>query len=293
MEIFVSELFIAGAVGGVVVKQVHILQQLSVLRHHEGVGKVGVAARGGGWGGKLTVWNHLPVGGGEIQSALDAWDGVVRDAMLPDTFALDVAVAGLLLKQEPIAWHAVVERERGDFHVVVLENLGWLLAADGVDADVEIPVLHEEVDLRLQHRLQVRRHVEVEVVAAVVERERREQSHQSEAVIAVGVADEDVVELPGVDLVSDQLHLRAFPAVDHIGDPLQADNLRGGVMPQCRFRAPAAEYGDFEQSATLFLFIHKPQYIAIFRQKYKKYCPTVSNDLRPSDNCDKQGVFAV
>ena len=109
----------------------------------------------------------------------------------------------------------------------------------------------------------------------------------------MGVADEDVVELPGVDLVSDQLHLRAFPAVDHIGDPLQADNLRGGVMPQCRFRAPAAEDGDFEQSATLFLFIHKPQYIAIFRQKYKKYCPTVSNDLRPSDNCDKQGVFAV
>ena len=62
----------------------------------------------------------------------------------------------------------------------------------------------------------------------------------------MGVADEDVVELPGVDLVSDQLHLRAFPAVDHIGEPLQADNLRGGVMPQCRFRAPAAEDGDFE-----------------------------------------------
>lgn len=88
--------------------------------------------------------------------------------------------------------------------------------------------------------------MEVEVVAAVVEREGGKQSGQSEAVIAVGVADEDVVELPGVDLVSDQLHLRAFPAVDHIGNPLQADNLRGGVMPQCRFCAPAAEYGDFE-----------------------------------------------
>lgn len=293
MVIFVSELFIAGAVGGVVVKQVHVLQQLGVLRYREGVGEVGVAARGVGWGSELVVRDHLPVGGGEILSVLDASDGVVRDAILPDALGLEVAVAGLFLEQEPVAWHAVVERERGDFHVVVLENLGWLWAADGVDADVEIPVLHEEVDLRLQHRLQVRRHVEVEVVAAVVEREGGKQSGQSEAVIAVGVADEDVVDLPGVDLVSDQLHLRAFPAVDHIGDPLQADNLRGGVMPQCRFRAPAAEYGDFEQSATLFLFIHKPQYIAIFRQKYKKYCPTVSNDLRPSDNCDKQGVFAA
>ena len=88
--------------------------------------------------------------------------------------------------------------------------------------------------------------MKVEVVAAVVECEGREQSHQSEAVVAMGVADEDVVELPGVDLVSYQLHLRAFPTVDHIGNPLDADHLRGGVMPQGRFRASAAEDGDVE-----------------------------------------------
>lgn len=64
----------------------------------------------------------------------------------------------------------------------------------------------------------------------------------------MGVADEDVLQLPGVDLVSNQLHLRALPAVDHVWSPPETDNLRGGVMPQCRFRASAAEDGDLERS---------------------------------------------
>ena len=246
VEILAGECFVAGTVGRVVVKQVHVLQQLSVLRHHKCVGEVGVAARGIGWGSELVIRDYPSVGGGEIQSVLDAWDGVVRDAILLDAFALDVAVARLLLEQKSIARHAVVQRKRGDLHEVVLENRGWLLTADGVDADVEVPVLHEEVDLRLQNRLQIRRHVEVDVVAAVVERQGREQAHQPEAVVAMGVADEDMVELPGVDLVSYQLHLRALPAVDQVGNALDADHLRGGVMPQCRFRAPASEDGDFE-----------------------------------------------
>ena len=151
-----------------------------------------------------------------------------------------------LLEQESVARHAVVKRKRGYLHEVVLEDYGRLLTADGVDADVEVPVLHEEVDLRLQNRLQIRRYVEVDVIAAVVKCEGREQTHQSEAVVAMGVADEDVLQLPSVNLVSNQLHLRALPAVDHVGNPLNADHLRGGVMPQGRFRAPAAEDGDFE-----------------------------------------------
>ena len=246
MEILVGERFVAGAVSGVVVKEVHVLQHFGVLRHHERVGKVGVAARRVGWGSELLVRNQLSVGSGEIMAVLDASDGVVRDAILPDALGLDVSVAGLLLEQEPVTGNAVVERKRGDFYVVILENLGWLWAADGVDADVEVPVLHEEVDLRLEYRFQIGRYVEVEVVAAAVERQGREQAHQSQTVVAVGVADEDVVELPGMDFVSYQLHLRALPAVDQVGSPLDADYLRGGVMPQCRFRAPAAENGDFE-----------------------------------------------
>lgn len=202
MEVFCGERFVAGAVGGIVVEQIDVLQQLGVLRHHEGVGKVGVAARGIGWGSELAVRNHLPVGGGEILSALDAGDGVVGDAILLDAFALDVAVTGLLLEQEPVTRHAVVERKGGDLHEVVFEDRGRKFAADGVEEDVEVPVLHEEVDLRLEYRFQIGRYVEVEVVAAVVERQGREQAHQPEAVVAVGVADEDVVELPGVDFVS-------------------------------------------------------------------------------------------
>ena len=153
VEVFGGEIFIAGAVSGVVVKQVHVLQKLGVLRLYDGVGKVGVAARGVGWGSELIVRDYPSIGGGEIRSALDAWDGVVRDAIRLDAFALDVSVARLFLKQEPVARHAVFQRKRGDFHEVILEDWGWLLTADGMDADVEVPVLHEKVNLRLQHRL--------------------------------------------------------------------------------------------------------------------------------------------
>ena len=246
VEVLAGERFVAGTVGGVVVEDVHVLQQLSILRYHKRVGEVGVATRGIGWGSELLVWDYPSVGGGEVLSALDARDGVVRDAILLDAFALDVAVAGLFLKQESVAGNAVVERKGGDLYEAILENHGRQLAADGVDADVEVPVLHEEVDLRLQNRLQIGRNVEVDVVAAVVERQGREQAHQPEAVVAMGVADEDVVELPGVDLISYQLHLRALPAVNHIRNPLNADHLRSSMMPERRFRAPAAEDGDFE-----------------------------------------------
>lgn len=161
VEVLAGEFFVSFTIGGIVVEQVNALQQSGVLRHHERVGEVGVAARGIGWGSELVVWDYPTVCGGEIQSALDAWDGVIRDAVLLDAFAFDVAVAGLFLKKEPVARYAVIERKCGDLHEVILENHGRLLAVNRVDVDVEVPMLDKEVDLRLQNRLQIRRHVEM------------------------------------------------------------------------------------------------------------------------------------
>lgn len=60
------------------------------------------------------------------------------------------------------------------------------------------------------------------------------------------MADEDVLQLSGVEAVSHELRLRTLAAVDHVQLAETADNLRGGVVPESRLRAPAAKNRDGE-----------------------------------------------
>ena len=115
--------------------------------------------------------------------------------------------------------------------MLVRENQGRFLTVNRKDTDFEIGVGDEEVDLRLEDVHEISGHVEVDVGGALVERQRREQPDQPEAVVAVGVADEDVLQLSRVESVPQELRLRALAAVDHVQFAAVADDLRGGVMP--------------------------------------------------------------
>ena len=140
-------------------------------------------------------------------------------------------MARLFSEQEPVARHTVFQWESRHVEVLVRENQRRLLKVNRVNADVEFGVGDEKVDLRLEDVHEIGRHVEVDVGGAFVERQRREQSDQPEAVVAMGVADEDVLQLSGVESVAQELCLRALAAVDHVQFAAVAENLRGGVMP--------------------------------------------------------------
>ena len=144
------------AVGGVVVEQVDVLELFCVCHHRSRVGEVGVAARGVGWGSETFVRYDAAVGGGEVQSALYALDGIVWDSVLLDASGADMPFLFLLLEEESVAGHAVVERERGDFKVLILENGGRCVAADRVEVDFELRVGDEEADLGAEDGLEVR-----------------------------------------------------------------------------------------------------------------------------------------
>ena len=49
--------------------------------------------------------------------------------------------------------------------------------------------------------------------------------------VSVGVADEDVLQLSGVESVAQELRLRSLAAVDHVEFAAMAENVRGGVVP--------------------------------------------------------------
>ena len=231
MVVLAGKFLVAFAVGGIVVKQVHAPQKVRILHHRTGVGEVGVAAHRGRRGGKHLVGNHPAVGGGEVSPTPNPLDLRARNAVLLDALGNDMPTAHLFSEQEPVARHTVFQWESRHVEVLVRENQRRFLSVDRMDADFEFGVGDEEVDLCLQDVHEIGRHVEMDVGGAFVERQRREQPDQPEAVVAVGVADEDVLQLSGVESVPQELRLRALAAVDHVQFAAVADNLRGGVMP--------------------------------------------------------------
>ena len=108
MVVLAGELLVPFAVGGVVVKQVHALQQVRVLHHRTGVGKVGVAAHRIRRGGQHLVGNHPAVGGGEVSPTPDPLDFRARDGVLLDALGDNVPTTLLLAEEEPVARHTML-----------------------------------------------------------------------------------------------------------------------------------------------------------------------------------------
>lgn len=259
MVVLVGQLLVPFAVGGVVIEQVHILKQLGVLHHRTRVAEVGVAADGIRRGGQLHVGNHPTVSGGKVSPTPNPFDFRTRDAVFLNALRDDVPTALFLAEQEPVARHAVLQRKGRHIKMLVRENQGWLLTVNRVDVDAEFGVGDEEVDLRLEDIHEIGGYMEVDVGGAFVERQRRKQSDQPETVVAVGMADEDMLQLSRVKAVSNELRLRTLAAVDHVQLAETADNLRGGVVPEGRLRAPATENrdGEFNHGDVNFLWVQK------------------------------------
>ena len=69
-------------------------------------------------------------------------------------------------------------------------------------------------ELRGDNFVESRVPVDVEVVGSPQQMHGKDQSHQAEVVIAMKVADEDMLDAVKVGVVFHELHLRTFSAVD-------------------------------------------------------------------------------
>ena len=120
----------------------------------------------------------------------------------------------------------MLQRQCRDFEVVVGVDQGRHLTLYRVDVDSKFGVMDEKLNLRSEDLFVIRRDIEVYVVETFVKRHGREHPDQSQTVVAVRMADEDVPHLAVMEFVLDELPLRAFAAVNHVQRPLTVHNLR-------------------------------------------------------------------
>ena len=98
---------------------------------------------------------------------------------------------------------------------VFVDNL-MLGGVDGMELNLIADVVVEEkVQLRLEHRLHLGRCMHMDSGRTPQQSEGREQSDESEAVVAVKMRDEDVTHLLERQLRASQLQLRPLAAVHH------------------------------------------------------------------------------
>ena len=131
------------------------------------------------------------------------------------------------------------------YGAVIVDDVGAAMG-EGVELDAVAHALAEEVELWAHQLLQFGKAVYVQGGCSSQKAERRDESNQPEAVVAVEVRDEDVVEPREIELCTAELLLCTFAAVNHVELFAQVDDLRCGVVAcggECR---AAAEDMDVE-----------------------------------------------
>jgi hypothetical protein len=88
--------------------------------------------------------------------------------------------------------------------------------------------------------------INVKVVRAFLQVHGEDQSHQSEIMISMQVADEDMIDAMKVRLNLHELHLRCFAAIDQKGSALYFYKLGRGMPTVCRQCTAGAQDGNFK-----------------------------------------------
>ena len=178
------------------------------------VGAVGIAACRLGGGGQPFVGHDGAVGHHEVGALLDGEHLRHGHAVEVDHLAVDVAQLGFFAEYEAGAGHAVVEGEGLDGERLVLVYYA-LLGLYDVEAEVVGAFAAEEVEDALKQLCALGKGVDGDGAFDVVESHRGEQSGQSEAVIAVKMRYEYVVQSAVFQLHATHGELCALAAVNH------------------------------------------------------------------------------
>ena len=99
-----------------------------------------------------------------------------------------------LLKEETAGRHTMLERNRLYTHCTVFKNHLMLARVNRVEDDIVQTIVRMIIEQRLQQFLQVRLRVYMHRLRSLEHAERREQTDESEAVVAMKVGDEDIIQ---------------------------------------------------------------------------------------------------
>ena len=179
-----------------------------------GVGTVGVAARGGGGACEPAVGDDGAVGQSPVGAVFDVVELADGYAVVVGDVAADVWQGGFFLEEKSAAWHAVVKGQGVDADGAVVVDAVVEGGVDGVEDDAVFESLAEDVELPVEEVVVVGGGIDVEVGGAAEQPEGRNQSDESQAVVAVEVGDEDVAQVHEAQVVVAHLQLRAFTAID-------------------------------------------------------------------------------
>src|SRR5690606_1049386 len=87
----------------------------------------------------------------------------------------------------------------------------------------------------------------MQFVKAMLQLHSKDQPHQAEVVVAVQVANEDMVNPVEIDLIAHHLHLRGLAAVDHEMAVFDLQQLGTGIPAEGRDGPAGSKDGKFER----------------------------------------------
>ena len=124
--------------------------------------------------------------------------------------------------------------------VVLIYDL-LLLCINGNHFHLILHRLHEEFNLLPEERFIILGSVNSQLGSTSEHSKRRQQSHQTETVVAMHVTDKDGIQFGEMDVRATELHLRSFTAIHHEALASHLDELRGSVMFEGRQRTATTQ----------------------------------------------------
>src|SRR5690554_4298380 len=105
-------------------------------------------------------------------------------------------------------------------------------------------------ELQVENIPQCRRAIQVQLILAAHQMHRRQQPHQPKVMVAMQVANENVLDTVRLHAKTHKLHLRAFAAIDQVKLFVVVDELGSGMAPVHRGGRTTAENEDFKLHST-------------------------------------------
>ena len=132
-----------------------------------------------------------------------------------DGIASDVARGWFLLEEVATAGNTMGKGETSDDDRAVFIHRLWRLGIDFVQNDFVGRISTEIVDVRLKDALKVFRTIHMQVLCAAEQAEGREQTDESESVVAMQMGQEDGLQSGETDVRLAECHLCAFCTIEH------------------------------------------------------------------------------
>ena len=218
-------------VSSFVIEPVHALHGIDHAPRVTRVAAVGIGAGGIGIGGELGIGDDEPFGGHEVLPLPETVHEVVWHPMVSGGRRDDVPQLGLFVEQKSHGGHAVQQRECGDGNGVVLID-DALVGRDDVELELERALVAKVVKHFVHQFSSPGKGVDGHCAGTRVQCHGGKKSENSEHMVAVQMADKDVVEAAEVETLPAEGRLRSLAAVNHEEVVAHVEHLaRGRVTP--------------------------------------------------------------